>query len=36
MMSFDPGINQCINTWFCKNNIPNYNDNCDFYPGYAP
>ena len=36
MTSFDPGITQCINTYNPKKNIPNYNDNCDFYPDYAP
>jgi len=36
MMSFDPGNENTINTWNSKKNIPNNNDNCDFYPGYAP
>ena len=34
-VAFDPGINQCINTYI-KKNIPNNNDNCDLYPSYAP
>jgi hypothetical protein len=35
MMSFDPGDENTINT-YSKKNIPNNNDNCDFYSGYAP